>query len=60
MAHVGIVTDSASDLTDEEVTSLGIEVVPLSIRFGDEEFEDRTEPGRQRDVEIVATVHQQL
>ncbi|HUW02068.1 MAG TPA: DegV family protein [Acidimicrobiales bacterium] len=43
MTNVGIVTDSACDLTDEEVTSLGIEVVPLSIRFGDEEFEDRTE-----------------
>jgi DegV family protein with EDD domain len=40
---VRIVTDSSSDLTDEEVASHGIEVVPLSIRFGDEEFEDRTE-----------------
>jgi DegV family protein with EDD domain len=40
---VRIVTDSSSDLTDEEVASHGIEVVPLSIRFGDEEFEDRTQ-----------------
>jgi len=40
---VRIVTDSSCDLTDDEVASHGIEVVPLSIRFGDEEFEDRTE-----------------
>jgi DegV family protein with EDD domain len=40
---VRIVTDSACDLTDEEVARHGIEVVPLSIRFGDEEYEDRTE-----------------
>jgi len=40
---VRIVTDSSSDLTDDEVASHGIEVVPLSIRFGDQEFEDRTQ-----------------
>ena len=40
---VRIVTDSSSDLTDQEVQTHGIEVVPLSIRFGAEEFEDRTE-----------------
>jgi len=38
---VKIVTDSACDLRGNEVESLGIEVVPLSIRFGDEEFIDR-------------------
>jgi DegV family protein with EDD domain len=43
MAGVRIVTDSACDLTDDEVQRLGVEVVPLSIRFGDDEFEDRTE-----------------
>lgn len=40
---VRIVTDSSSDLTDDEVAMNGVEVVPLSIRFGDEEFEDRSE-----------------
>jgi DegV family protein with EDD domain len=40
---VRIVTDSSSDLTDEEVAAHGIEVVPLTIRFGTEELEDRTE-----------------
>ncbi|MBW3547227.1 MAG: DegV family protein [Actinobacteria bacterium] len=38
---VRVVTDSASDLTDELAAELGVEVVPLSIRFGDEEYVDR-------------------
>lgn len=40
---VRIVTDSACDLSDEELETWGIGMVPLSIRFGDEEFIDRTE-----------------
>lgn len=40
---VRIVTDSASDLSEEEVEELGIRVVPLSIRFGEEEYTDREE-----------------
>lgn len=43
MAGVRIVTDSSCDLTDEEVAAHGIEVVPLSIRFGSDEYEDRSE-----------------
>jgi DegV family protein with EDD domain len=43
MAAVRIVTDSACDLNNDEAAALGIEVVPLSIRFGDEEFTDRVE-----------------
>lgn len=43
MAGVRIVTDSSCDLTEEEVAAHGIEVVPLSIRFGTDEYEDRTE-----------------
>ncbi len=38
---VRIVTDSASDLTEEEAGEHGIEIVPLTIRFGDEEYVDR-------------------
>ncbi|MEM8904942.1 MAG: DegV family protein [Actinomycetota bacterium] len=38
---VRIVTDSACDLPDDVVDSLGITVVPLMIRFGDEELVDR-------------------
>ncbi|MDW3220317.1 MAG: DegV family protein [Acidimicrobiales bacterium] len=40
---VRIVTDSACDLRGEEVDEFGIEVVPLSIRFGDREYVDREE-----------------
>lgn len=40
---VRIVTDSACDLSTDEAASLGIQVVPLSIRFGTEEFVDRVD-----------------
>jgi DegV family protein with EDD domain len=40
---VRIVTDSACDLAQAQVDRHGIEVVPLSIRFGDEEYVDRVE-----------------
>jgi DegV family protein with EDD domain len=40
MARIRVVTDSASDLPQEIATRLNIEVVPLTIRFGDEEFTD--------------------
>ena len=43
MTNVRIVTDSACDLPAEIAEELGIEIVPLSIRFGDEEFIDREE-----------------
>ncbi len=36
-----VVTDSACDLTDELASELGIEIVPLSVRFGDTEYVDR-------------------
>lgn len=38
---VGIVTDSSCDLSINETRGLGVEVVPLFIRFGTEEFVDR-------------------
>jgi DegV family protein with EDD domain len=41
MPGVRIVTDSACDLTDELVASHHVIVVPLTIRFGEEELEDR-------------------
>lgn len=39
-SRVRIVTDSACDLSIDEVSEHGIEVVPLTIRFGDREFTD--------------------
>lgn len=38
---VRIVTDSACDLPQKLVDELGITIVPLTFRFGDEEFVDR-------------------
>ena len=43
MSNVRIVTDSACDLPAEVAEEHGIEIVPLSIRFGDEELVDREE-----------------
>jgi DegV family protein with EDD domain len=43
MPGVHIVTDSSSDLTPGDIEGLDVAVVPLTIRFGDEEFLDRTE-----------------
>lgn len=40
---VKIVTDSSSDLTADLATEHDIRIVPLSIRFGDEEFTDGVE-----------------
>lgn len=40
---IRVVTDSACDLSDELAADLGIEIVPLSIRFGNEELVDRKE-----------------
>ncbi len=40
---IRIVTDSSCDLPDDVVAEHRVRVVPLSIRFGDEEFIDREE-----------------
>src|SRR2546425_9139354 len=41
MPGVRVVTDSSCDLPNDLAVELGIEIVPLTIRFGDEEFVDR-------------------
>ncbi|MEM9513571.1 MAG: DegV family protein [Actinomycetota bacterium] len=41
MSNIRIVTDSSCDLPADIADELGIVIVPLSIRFGDEEFIDR-------------------
>lgn len=38
---VAVITDSACDLPEQIVRSLGVDVVSLTIRFGEEEFVDR-------------------
>jgi DegV family protein with EDD domain len=41
VSRVHIVTDSSCDLTEAETSARGIGVVPLSIRFGNDEYIDR-------------------
>lgn len=43
MAGIRVVTDSSCDLTEETLSELGIGLVPLRIRFGEEELVDRHE-----------------
>ena len=43
MAVIQVVTDSACDLSPAMAEEQGVQVVPLTIRFGDEEFVDRVE-----------------
>ena len=43
MSGIAIVTDSSSDIPVNEAARLNITVVPLTIRFGDEEFVDRVD-----------------
>lgn len=41
MTGVHIVTDSGSDFSPDEAKTLGITVVPLTVRFGEDEYIDR-------------------
>ena len=41
MPGVFVVTDSSCDLEQDDIAPFNIEIVPLTIRFGDEEFTDR-------------------
>ncbi len=43
MSRIRVVTDSACDLPDDVLAEHGIGLVPLRIRFGEEELVDRTE-----------------
>ncbi|MGC1418545.1 MAG: DegV family protein [Acidimicrobiales bacterium] len=43
MARVRVISDSSCDLPEELVRRFDIEIVSLSIRFGDEEFTDRVD-----------------
>ena len=54
MAGVRIVTDSSCDLDTADCERLGIEVVPLSIRFGSDEYEDRTDLSAEAFYELMA------
>jgi DegV family protein with EDD domain len=55
---VKIVTDSAADFADDTANASTIEVVPLSIRFDDEEFTDGIELSREEFWQRMATSSQ--
>jgi len=55
MPAVKVVTDSAADLSDDVIAELDIAVVPLSIRFGSEEFVDRVTLSPQQFYEKMAS-----
>src|ERR1700674_2689457 len=40
MPGVHVVTDSSCDLAPAEIEALGVEIVPLTIRFGADEYTD--------------------
>jgi DegV family protein with EDD domain len=42
---IRVVTDSTSDILPDEAEHLGIDVVPLTVRFGDEQFRDGVDLG---------------
>ncbi len=42
---IRVVTDSTSDILPAEAKRLGVDVVPLTVRFGEEQFEDGVELG---------------
>lgn len=48
MSKLQIVTDSACDLTQEVIQSLGIEIVPLPVTFGDTTYRDMVEISREK------------
>jgi DegV family protein with EDD domain len=52
---VQIVTDSAADIEPERAAAHGIRVVPLTIRFGDEEFVDGVDLSASQFYEKMAT-----
>ena len=52
---VRIVTDSACDIPQARADALGIEIVPLTIRFGHDEYVDRVELSNEEFWRRVAT-----
>ena len=48
MPGVFVVTDSSCDLEQDDIDPFNIEIVPLTIRFGSEEFADRQDLERGR------------
>jgi DegV family protein with EDD domain len=53
---VRIITDSTSDITQEEGAALGVTVVPLTVNFGSESFRDGIDLSKKEFFKKLATV----
>lgn len=53
---VRIITDSTSDLTQEDGATLGVIVVPLTVHFGDETFRDGVDLSKKEFFDRLSTV----
>lgn len=54
---IRILTDSTVDLLPEDVSALGVRVVPLAVRFGDEHYEDGVDLGHEQFYEMLEQSH---
>lgn len=50
---IRILTDSTVDLLPEDVSALGVRVVPLAVHFGDEHYEDGVDLGHEQFYEML-------
>ena len=50
---IRIITDSASDITQEEAKNLGIDVIPFTLSFGDKTFKDGIDISKNRFYEML-------
>ena len=57
MPGVFVVTDSSCDLEQDDIEPYNIEIVPLTIRFGSEEFTDRQDLGVEDFYQRMADSH---
>ncbi|MCL6580315.1 MAG: DegV family protein [Firmicutes bacterium] len=58
MPEVKVVTDSVSDLPDAVLSELGVDMVPLTVRFGTQEFLDRVDFGTDEFLERLVRTDQ--
>lgn len=55
MGQIRIITDSACDLPQEVILSMGIEILPLPVTFGDITYQDMVDISREQFYEMLTT-----
>ena len=50
---VQIITDSAADLQPQEYEQLGVTCIPLRVAFGDDEYQENVDLGKDRFYELL-------